>query len=167
MGILLRIILPALLTSALLSAAAFSIYNKGKARAALEWELKVTQIEMQHQKALSAALAEHKRAALKHQQMLMELERKREEANIERDAAVADLAKRGLYVSAPKCPSNHGVSDDGATRATAGGRVRLSSEDEKNLIAIADDAQKVVIQYRECRELLGHARKLLQPQEAK
>lgn len=71
---------------------------------------------------------------------------------------INSLSKRGLYVVATKCESDRdGMPESGSDTGDPSSepdRVRLHTQDEQNLIALAQDAQDVVNKYEAARSLI-------------
>lgn len=150
--ILLKYVLPGLLLASLVGYGGYKVHEDGRMVERAIWQER----ELKQQEAAKEALLNaHKLAAFQaaeHRKQLEELTNAKKQAikTLKRD--VADLSKRGLYITASACP------DPGSTEAadTSGvsstpGRIRLPFETETNLISMAEDAQQVVIQYNACR----------------
>lgn len=150
--ILLKYVLPGLIAAGLIGYAGYKVREDGKLVERAIWQERELKQQEAAREALLRAhmLATHQAAA--HRKQLEELTNAKKQAikTLERD--VVDLRKRGLYITASACP------DPGASEATdtsgassPAGRIRLPLEAEAGLISLAEDAQRVVIQYNACR----------------
>lgn len=93
----------------------------------------------------------------KHQDELIKIQNEYYESTEKLNDDISKLSSRGLYVTATKCESRERMPEtDNSTGLHAGGagRVRLSGEDEENIIALVRDAQLVAEQYKTARQLI-------------
>lgn len=154
---ILKYLLPGILLAGLIGYLGLSQYQKGKSHGQAVWEMKYTQLQLQHQSALAEKERELRMRQAEQQVALIKLEDKYREEVEHRDAAISNLSNRGLYVTQTRCPTTGNGLPKAENTGPAGrptDRVRLSAEDERSLVAIADDAQRVVEQYNRCRAAL-------------
>lgn len=154
----LKYLLPALLISSLLGFGTHWIYSNGREAERIVWELKEQKQLASYRKELAEKQQELISRDREYQTNLAKMENALDEANKKRDADVRALSARGLYVRAKGCPapdSRVSYAENTSPPSSGADRVRLSEEDERQLIAIANDAQRVVEQYNACRQVLG------------
>jgi len=150
--ILLKYGIPFIIIATILGYGAHKVHENGKQSERVVWQKKA----LEAAEAANVAMAEVQAIAAfhteKHRQQLKELTdvKKKSISKLERD--VAHLSNRGLFIPASACTDNGTAEATGASgsRSTSG-RIRLPEETSGDLISLAEDAQKVVIQYEGCR----------------
>lgn len=150
--ILLKYVLPAGILLCLVGFAGYKVHQDGRAVERAIWQEKALKVAQENEASLLAA---HKLAAMQraqHEKQLQEVtDVKREKINaLERD--ITRLSRSGLYIPTSACPdSGTGETQDPSGTGGTSGRIRLPSEIEEDLISLAYDAQRVVVQYEGCR----------------
>lgn len=151
-SILLKYVLPGLVVAGLIGFAGYKVREDGRLVERAIWQERELKQQAEAREALMSA---HKLAAFQaaaHRQRLEELTNVKRQAikTLERD--VVDLRSRGLYITAKACPEP-GASEasDSSGAGSPSGRIRLPAKAEDDLISLAEDAQRVVIQYNACR----------------
>lgn len=132
-------------------------YSIGQKVEMSKWQARIMEQEDAALKALTQQ-RELARSRMQEQQQAMIGALNERDREIERlSAANINLSTRGLYVKCPQSNNSRvpGTAEDTKVDGGAPGRVRLSQEDERRLISIADDAQRVVVQYNTCRAVLS------------
>lgn len=132
-----------------------NIYSRGEDAERQRWEareaLRVTQLA-------EVVAAERARQAAEHDKQTSILNKALTDAqqNLDNLRRVAD---KRLFIPARKdrvCPGAVPVeTQDPGSRSGASGRERLPGEIEAGLWRLAEDAQRVVIQYEQCRAILS------------
>ena len=150
--LLFKYVLPLVLILSILGYAGYQVHDNGRQVERVIWQEKVIEEAQIAEAELAMALALVATQAEEHRKQLQELTNAKQEAILALERDVADLSNRGLYIPASSCPdpgSGEATDTGGASKASS--RIRLPQAIENNLIQLAADAQRVVIQYEACR----------------
>ena len=150
--LLLKYGIPFVIITTILGYGAHKIHENGKQSERVIWQTKALTEARASAKALNLMRERAAAMVVQHRKHLEELTNVKKQAisTLERD--VAKLSKRGLYIPASACRDNGDAeaADTGGSGGTSG-RIRLPEETAGDLISLAEDAQRVVIQYEGCR----------------
>lgn len=139
--------------------AGFSGYNIGQKVERSEWQQRELKVQEEGEKKAAERRAANAAIRLKQDTKLAEVIDAKDKENTKLRTDIANLSKRGLYVTATKCKDDRaGVSGEAYSPGFvpgATGRVRLPEQAESDLISLAQDAQLVVQQYNQCRGVLS------------
>ncbi|MXS81589.1 hypothetical protein [Nitrosomonas oligotropha] len=138
-----------------------NIFDDGRAAERAEWQEK----EIKRTEDLAKAIADATQALAKERETqvngltgaLSDEIKAREKLN--NDMATINRTNRGLWIDAKNCRNRTaetaGKTESASVGASGTDRIRLPGEIEQNLRDYSVDAQKVVIQYNTCREILA------------
>lgn len=153
--ILIRYVLPSVLILSALGYGFYKIRDIGVQYERQTWEAKTLAWQRDSEKLIA-----HKQATIdilrKHFEKELEVIRN---AKIESEEKlindITNLKSRGLFVKSNCAPGGRNTvpstTKNTSEFASGTSRIRLSGEDESNLVSYASDAQKVVIQYQTLR----------------
>lgn len=157
-SIALKYILPGVLVCALFAGLIAKVYNNG-------YDTGAEHVQAQHDKQ------EHQRQlAIKHVADQVEIKDNENKVIVARaqqihtevvetvSAISRDIRKRGLYLAPTKgndCECVRGEANSPGIGSGGTGRERFSAEDEQFLLDRLEEADKVVAQYNQCREILA------------
>lgn len=137
-----------------------NIFNDGRAAERAEWQKK----EIKRNEELAHAIADAAQAmAIEREKQVAGLTgalndeiKAREKLNS--DIAAINRTNRGLWIDAKNCRNSTAETTGKAESASVGaggaGRIRLPEKIESDLLQLAADAQRVVIQLNTCRKTL-------------
>ena len=152
-----KYVLPALLIVGLVSWAGYQAYDTGRDVERAVWLEIQADNDAMHIAELEALQAAAEIAAAQHLLRIEEIRDAKQKAVAELRHDVAVVAARGLFVKAKNCDSGKAKASDPGGGGGGTSRQRLHEETERNLIALTEEADEVVIQYEGCRaELLNH-----------
>jgi hypothetical protein len=155
-----KTVLPGIALAAVVGIGVYVLQERGREAERKVCHARETAAALTYQQNLNEKQRELARREAEHLAVLADVERSKNEEIKKLSADIDRLGSRGLYVAAPRCPSQTGsglpeAGDSGAP-GSASDRIRLSEEDERSLISIASDAQRVVQQYDACRRTLSN-----------
>lgn len=136
----------------------YQTFQAGREAERAEWQEK----EVERTKKLGLEIAESvKRLNAQRDEQINSINEALDYANESKEKLDADINQlradnNGLWISIKKC-RNDTVSrktEDPENADTSTGRIRLPETTEQHLFDLAADAQRVVIQYETCRNLL-------------
>lgn len=149
---LFKYVLPFVLIASLLGYGGYKVHENGRQVERVAWQEQALKEAEATEAALTRAYEMRMLQAAEHLKQIEELTNVKKKAIdvLERD--VAALSARGLYIPASACPDPGGgeATNTGGVSSTAS-RIRLPKKVEDDLIDLAADAQRVVIQYEGCR----------------
>ena len=149
-GLGIKYVLPALAVIGLVTWFGYKAYDTGRDVERAVWVERQADADMESSMALVAMAQEH-------QYHLEEIRNEKKTAVKKLELDVARVTDRGLYVSAQACDGASAQAADTDGVGGASSRQRLHKETERNLIALVEEADKLVIQYEGCvTELLHH-----------
>ena len=153
----LKYVLPGLLVAGLLSYGVYQVYDFGRDVERGVWVELEKDRAKEHAQEVEALMFAAEIAAMEHQFKLEEIHNAKKDAIEDLEHEVNLITARGLYVRTENnCPrTTTGVNPSGAGSTT--GRARLHEKVGRDLIALTEEADRVVIQYEGCvSELLEH-----------
>lgn len=156
--LVLKYILPGVLVCALFAGLIAKVYNNGYNTGAEHVQAQHDKQEQQRQAAIRHVVNqveikdnENKVIVARAQQIHSEV--------VETVSAISrDIRKRGLYFTPTKgndCECVRGEADSPGLSSGGASRKRFSEEDERFLFDRLEEADKVVAQYNQCREILA------------
>ena len=152
-----KYVLPGLLVAGLVAYGTYQAYDFGRDVERGEWAEKQHLAEVAHRFELEVLADAAELAVMAHQLKLEEIRNAKKDAVAKLEHDVAVVSARGLFVIAKSCDPGEAEAVGTSGSGSGASRTRLPEATERDLISLAEDADKVVFQYLGCRsELLEH-----------
>lgn len=150
--VLIKYGVPFILVAALLGYGAYEVHENGKQVERVAWQAKALDEAEAAEIARISADELTASIAREHRKQLEEITNVKKKAIDTLNSDIAALSDRGLYIPASACPDTKaGETTDTSGTSGPPGRIRLPEKIAEDLIWLAEDAQRVVIQYEGCR----------------